>query len=41
MVETYYTTYKSVIRLFISDDIEGLLKREKKTKGGKVERLQG
>jgi primosomal protein N' len=30
MVETYYTTYKSVVRLFITNDIEKLLERENK-----------
>ena len=30
MVETYYTTYKSVVRLFFADDIEKLLQRENK-----------
>lgn len=30
MVETYYTTYKSVVRLFFADDIEKLLERESK-----------
>jgi len=30
MVETYYTTYKSVVRLFFADDIEKLLERENK-----------
>lgn len=32
MVETYYTTYKSVIRLFITNDIQKLLEREWKLK---------
>ncbi|MEI6672918.1 MAG: hypothetical protein WCL02_06420 [bacterium] len=32
MVETYYTTYKSVVRLFFADDIEKLLERESKLK---------
>lgn len=32
MVETYYTTYKSVIRLFVTNDIEKLLEREWKLK---------
>lgn len=32
MVETYYTTYKSVIRLFVTNDIEKLLEREGKLK---------
>ena len=32
MVETYYTTYKSVVRLFFADDIEKLLEREAKLK---------
>jgi len=32
MVETYYTTYKSVVRLFFADDIEKLLEREHKLK---------
>ncbi len=30
MVETYYTTYKSVVRLFFADDIQKLLEREAK-----------
>ncbi|EKD24611.1 MAG: hypothetical protein ACD_80C00186G0001 [uncultured bacterium (gcode 4)] len=30
MVETYFTTYKSVVRLFFADDIEKLLEREGK-----------
>lgn len=33
MVETYYTTYKSVVRLFFADDIQKLLERENKVKG--------
>ena len=33
MVETYYTTYKSVVRLFVARDIEKLLQRENKIKG--------
>lgn len=40
MVETYYTTYKSVVRLFFSDDISKLLQRESKLKGGKMEKLR-
>ena len=32
MVETYYTTYKSVVRLFFAHDIEKLLEREGKLK---------
>jgi hypothetical protein len=32
MVETYYTTYKSVVRLFFADDIQKLLEREAKLK---------
>lgn len=32
MVETYYTTYKSVIRLFVTNEIEKLLEREGKLK---------
>ncbi|EKD24610.1 MAG: hypothetical protein ACD_80C00187G0001 [uncultured bacterium (gcode 4)] len=32
MVETYFTTYKSVVRLFFADDIEKLLEREAKLK---------
>jgi len=32
MVETYYTTYKSVVRLFITNAIEKLLEREGKLK---------
>lgn len=32
MVETYYTTYKSVVRLFFAHDIEKLLEREAKVK---------
>lgn len=30
MVETYYTTYKSVVRLFFTNEIEKLLQREAK-----------
>jgi len=30
MVETYYTTYKSVVRLFFANDIQRLLEREAK-----------
>ena len=30
MVETYYTTYKSVVRLFFAHDIEKLLEHENK-----------
>ena len=37
MVETYYTTYKSVVRLFFADDIEKLLEREGKLKHWKTE----
>ena len=33
MVQTYYTTYKSVVRLFFADDIEHILKRETKVLG--------
>ena len=33
MVETHYTTYKSVIRLFFAANIEKLLQREIKVKG--------
>ena len=40
MVATYYTTYKSVVKLFISDEIENLLKRETKVKG-KGEKVKG
>lgn len=32
MVENYYTTYKSVIRLFVANDIQKLLEREWKLK---------
>lgn len=35
MVETYYTTYKSVVRLFVARDIEKLLQREDKVLGKK------
>lgn len=35
MVETYYTTYKSVIRLFVTNDIQKLLEREGKLKASK------
>ena len=31
MVETHYTTYKSVIRLFFTADMEKLLQREAKS----------
>lgn len=40
MVETYYTTYKSIIRLFFADDIEKLLQRESKLKNSKVEKFK-
>jgi len=33
MVDMYYTTYKSVMRLFLPDDIQKLLERENKIKG--------
>ncbi len=33
MVETYYTTYKSVVRLFVTNDIEKLLERETQVQG--------
>ena len=36
MVETYYTTYKSVVRLFVARDIEKLLEREGKLKAKSV-----
>ena len=32
MVETYYTTYKSVVKHFVTDELEKLLERETKTK---------
>lgn len=32
MIETYYTTYRSVMRLFLTDELEKLLERESKTK---------
>jgi primosomal protein N' len=32
MVESYYTTYKSVVRLFVAHDIQKLLERENKLK---------
>ena len=35
MVETYYTTYKSVVRLFFVNDIQKLLEREGKLKASK------
>lgn len=35
MVETYYTTYKSVVRLFVTNDIQKLLEREEKLKASK------
>ncbi|MFA7717385.1 MAG: hypothetical protein WC875_01615 [Candidatus Absconditabacterales bacterium] len=38
MVATYYTTYKSVIKLFISDEVEKLLEREKKS--GKLKKIE-
>ncbi len=40
MVETYYTTYKSVVRLFFADDIEKLLEREKKSVKSKVSKVE-
>ncbi|MFA6256287.1 MAG: hypothetical protein WC606_03815, partial [Candidatus Absconditabacterales bacterium] len=36
MVETYYTTYKSVVRLFFTDNIEKLLEREGKLKASSL-----
>lgn len=41
MVETYYTTYKSVVRLFFADDIEKLLEREKKSVKSKASKVEG
>ena len=35
MVETYYTTYKSVVKLFFANDIQKLLEREDKLKKAK------
>gem|GEM_PF-1060035 len=35
MVETYYTTYKSVVRLFVTNDIQKFLEREEKLKASK------
>lgn len=32
MVETYYTTYKSVVKHFVTDELNKLLEREGKTK---------
>lgn len=40
MVETYYTTYKSVVKHFVTDELNKLLEREGKIKGGKVEKLK-
>jgi len=40
MVEMYYTTYKSVVRLFFADDIEKLLQREKKSVKPKVSKVE-
>ena len=39
MVETHYTTYKSVMRLFFTMDIQKLLERENKLKRWKIERF--
>ena len=30
MVETYYTTYKSVVKHFVTDELQKLLERESK-----------
>jgi hypothetical protein len=30
MVETYYTTYKSVVKHFVTDELQKLLEREEK-----------
>lgn len=40
MVETYYTTYKSVIRLFVTNAIEKLLEREGKLKARKDKKIE-
>jgi len=37
MVETYYTTYKSVVKHFVTDELHKLLEREGKIKHGKME----
>jgi hypothetical protein len=39
MVETYYTTYKSVIRHFVTDELEKLLEREHKSIKSKVHKV--
>ncbi len=41
MVEMYYTTYKSVVKLFLSDELEKLLEREYKVISLKVQRCKG
>ncbi len=40
MVEMYYTTYKSVVRLFVSNDLEKLLERESKIKLSKAKNIR-
>lgn len=40
MVDHHYTTYKSVVRLFFTPDIEKLLERESKLKNWKMEKLK-
>jgi len=41
MVENYYTTYKSVVRLFVTNAIEKLLERENKSVKSKVHKVEG
>jgi hypothetical protein len=40
MVESYYTTYKSVVRLFVANNIEKLLEREGKLKASKDKKFE-
>lgn len=40
MVEHHYTTYKSVVKLFVARDIQKLLEREGKLKNWKIEKLK-
>lgn len=40
MVEQYYTTYKSVVRLFFTNAIEKLLEREGKLKASKDKKFE-
>lgn len=39
MVETYYTTYKSVVKHFVTDELQKLLEREHKSVKSKVSKV--